>query len=422
MTNTAAAVARLAVQSDSLLEAEMLDFFRSALAFQSVSGEEGEFTRFVAEWGRRRGFEVDLWQADELSLDDDRVEFSRHIPLSGRPTLVLELPGDPALPSILFNAHADVVPAEPDAWTSNPWIGSLANGRVYGRGACDAKGPLVSALWAMTRLAGKTGRRGRVLLELVPGEEDCVGLGTLTSVARGWYSDAVVVLEPTEQLPRCASRGGCRFEIKTVGRSVHGTVKWLGRDAIASACAAMSVLAELETDLNCAGNDELFEGFPFLRPITVDTIRGGQWQGMVCDCCICAGYFELLPHDDLELWQRRFASEVTTRLQARDVPPEQVQIRFVEMYQGHRLEPSHALCRCAADAVGARGGPVPLRWMGFNSGCEAGLRANRTQTPTLVWGPGSLAQAHAVDEYVAWADVCRVADMFSDFIENWNGR
>ena len=61
----------------------------------------------------------------------------------------------------------------------------------------------------------------------------------------------------------------------------------------------------------------------------------------------------------------------------------------------------------------------PFSLAGFNSGCEAGLRANRTQTPTLVWGPGSLAQAHAVDEYVVWDDVCRVTEMFTQFITQY---
>jgi acetylornithine deacetylase len=400
--------------------AEMLEFFRSALSFPSVSGNEREFVHFVAGWGRRQGFQVDLWQADEASLGVELATFLRHLPLTGRPTLVLELPGDPTLPSILFNAHSDVVSADVEAWTHNPWTGTLANGRMYGRGACDTKGPLVSALWAMTRLSRQPARRGSVLLELVPGEEDCVGLGTFTSVMRDWHADAVIVLEPTDQLPRCASRGGCRFEIEILGRSVHGTVKWLGRDAIAGASAAMAVLAELEGEFNLANADELFAGYPVLRPITVDSMHGGQWQGMVCDRCVCAGYLELLPADDLDAWRRRFASEVISRLQTRGVPPDEVRIQFLEEYRGHRLEPSHAMCRCAADAVAACATSEPFCWAGFNSGCEAGLRANRTQTPTLVWGPGSLAQAHAVDEYVEWADVRRVADMFTRFIHHWS--
>jgi len=406
--------------ADTATEARMLEFFRSALSFPSVSGNELDFVHFVADWARQQVFHVDLWQADEALLGVELAQFPRHLPLKDRPTLVLELPGDPNLPSILFNAHADVVSTDADSWTHDPWAGTLVDGRVYGRGACDDKGPLVSALWALLQVARQPGRRGSVLLELVPGEEDCVGLGTLTSVMRGWEADAVIVLEPTEQLPRCASRGGCRFEIEIIGRSVHGTVKWLGRDAIAGAGAAMAILAELEADLNRAGGDELFAGYPILRPITVDSIHGGQWQGMVCDRCVCAGYFEVLPGDDRHAWQRKFSSEVMSRLQMRGIAPEEVRVRFVEDYRGHRLEPSHRLCRCAAEAVAECEKTETFSWVGFNSGCEAGLRANRMQTPTLVWGPGSLAQAHAVDEYVVWEDVRRVADMFTRFINHWS--
>ena len=421
MTNVLESAAESRGEVERATESGMLDFFRSALSFPSVSGQEGDFVRFVAEWGRRQGFQVDLWQASEASLGAERLRFPRHLPLDGRPTLVLALPGDPELPSLLFNAHSDVVPAASDGWNFDPWGGTLADGKVYGRGACDAKGPLVSALWAMSRWAGRSRRRGTVMLELVPGEEDCVGLGTLTSLVRDWHADAVVVLEPTEQLPRCASRGGCRFEIEIIGRAIHGTVKWLGRDAIEGACAAAAILGDLEADLQKDGGDELFAGYPVARPITIDSIHGGHWQGMVCDRCTCAGYFELLPGDDLDFWQRKFAGEVTLRLESRGVQPEHVQIRFGEEYQGHRLDPNDALCRCAAEALIACRGPGQFTWTGFNSGCEAGLRANRTQTPTLVWGPGSLVHAHAVDEYVAWADVRRVADAFTQLIDQWGG-
>jgi acetylornithine deacetylase len=408
--------------SNLAAEPEMLDFFRSALSFPSVSGNEGEFVRFVADWGRRQGFEVDLWQADEAEIDGEGSRFPRHLPLAGRPTLVLKLPGDPARPSIMFNAHSDVVAAEVAAWTHDPWSATVVDGRVNGRGACDVKGPLVSALWAMLCLAQTPVPRGDVLLELVPGEEDCVGLGTMTSVRRGWHADALIVLEPTEQRPRCASRGGCRFEIEILGRSVHGTVKWLGRDAIADACAANSVLSGLERDLQHEIGDELFAEYPLQRPITVDTIHGGQWQGMVCDRCLLAGYFELLPADDLGAWQERFTSEVAGRLSRHGILPEQLRIRFVEQYHGHRLESNHDLCRCAAAAVAENSSHEPFAWAGFNSGCEAGLRANHCQTPTLVWGPGSLAQAHAVDEFVDWAAVRQVAEMFTHFIARWAGR
>lgn len=401
------------------IEAEMLDFFQAALRFPSASGHEREFVEFVADWGHRQGFAIDLWQADEALLGAEYSRFARHIPLAGRPTLVLSLPGDADLPSLIFNAHSDVVPAEAAAWSHDPWSGDYVDGRVYGRGACDVKGPLVSALWAMLRLAEQPTRHGNVFIELVPGEEDCIGLGTLTSVMRNWHADAAIVLEPTEQLPRCASRSGCRFEIDVFGRSIHGTLKWLGQDAIKGISTVMAILAELEAEFSRLEGDPLFAGYPILRPITVDSVRGGKWQGMVCDHCSCAGYFELLPNDDLDDWKDRFVTEMHSRWRSHGGTPDQIKFRFVEEYQGHRLDASHVACRCAEEAVLKAPGDGPFHWCGFNSGCEAGLRANLTNTPTLVWGPGSLAQAHAVDEYVNWFEVGRVADMFNNFIHTW---
>ncbi len=219
-----------------------------------------------------------------------------------------------------------------------------------------------------------------------------------------------------------------------LGRAVHGTWKWLGRDAIAAACMVHAALAELEAEFNRVERDELFIDYPFARPITVDAIHGGAWQGMVCDRCLCAGYLELLPSDDVGKWQRQFTSELQTRLQARGFSSEHVRVRFSERYDGHRLDPEHELCRCAASAV-TQCAPAhdrspnqsgerrqPLQWAGFNSGCEAGLRANRTNTPTLVWGPGSLAHAHAVDEHVAWRNVRDVAEMLAIFADDWTRR
>src|SRR6202020_2507675 len=119
---------------------------------------------------------------------------SKHIPLANRPPLVVGLPNPGKGKSLIFNAHSDVVSAgKPETWLINPWAGTEHRGRLYGRGACDVKGPLISALWAMLALQKVCPYGLPVQLELVPGEEDCVTLGTLTSVVRGYKADACIV-------------------------------------------------------------------------------------------------------------------------------------------------------------------------------------------------------------------------------------
>lgn len=391
----------IAADLDTSMRALLVDL----LKIPSVSGSEAAMTRFVAEWAAAEDFDVDLWQADEVDLQRFDWPIGRHLPLMNRPTLVLRLRGTGGGNSLLFNAHADVVSAgDPAAWQHDPWGGESVGDRLFGRGACDVKGPLVSALWAMTMLREHR-PRGDVLLELIPGEEDCVGLGTLTSVARGWTADACIVLEPTENQPRCASRGGFRFEINVHGRAVHGTVKWLGVDAIHHAIVIIDGIKSLQSQFNDRAVDLLFDDCPFARPITVDAICGGEWQGMICERCRIGGYFELLPGDNLSDWKQRFE----TALRGSVGVDLRFDLTFPEAYFGHRTDPSHRLCRMAD--VGLSGG--------FNSGCEAGLRSILKATPTLVWGPGSLAQAHAADEYIEFSDVRLCAQQMARFAGRW---
>jgi acetylornithine deacetylase len=409
-------------------DAAMRQLLSRCIQFESVSGNESAFTRFIAEWAKQHGLIVDLWQADERELSKYPVASAKHVPLADRPTLVIKLSGVTGGRSLIFNAHADVVAApRPEQWKlAGPWAGVERDGKFVGRGACDVKGPLVSALWAMLILRDIPDRAGGdVMLELVPGEEDCVTLGTLTSVVRGHTADACVVLEPTESLPRCASRPGCRFEITCLGRSVHGTVKWLGADAIELARDVLLCLPLLEQRWNDRAADPLFDHYPIARPVTVDLIRGGEWQGMVADRCVIGGYLELLPRDEPSQWMDRFISEMRALLSARGQDERRIQVVFPEQYPGHRTNTDHPLCRAAEAAIEESANllqNIASPWNGwgaFNSGCEAGLRANLLGTPTLVWGPGSLAQAHAVDEFVEFAQVRAVAAMFARFAAAW---
>jgi acetylornithine deacetylase len=395
----------------------MTDLLSSLVAIPSASGQERQMTEFVAAWARRQGWDVDLWQAEEEELAQIAPPPPlppKFIPLAGRPTAVVRIRGSGGGKSLMFNAHTDVVAAPgAEKWRFGPWSGAVSEGKLFGRGACDTKGPMVSALWAMKVIADSGVRpRGDVMLELIPGEEDCVGLGTLTSVARGWKSDGVVVLEPTESVPRAASRGGLRFEVATLGRSVHGTVKWLGKDAIAKLPKVLDCLNRLEGKWNDRHADAMFAGYPLMRPVTVDMIRAGEWQGMLCDRCVCGGYLELLPGDDLKQWRERLIAGVRQEMGG---DADELTIRILEQYQGHSTALSDPLCVAAAKAAGV------VNWSGFNSGCEAGLRANLLGTPTLVWGPGSLAQAHAVDEYVELAEVEKVAGRMADMAVEYCG-
>jgi acetylornithine deacetylase len=403
---------------------EMLQLLCESIRFASISGNEGPFVKFIADWARRRGFKTDLWESEDSQLVGIREEFGHHIPLAGRPTLVIELPGSGRGRSLIFNAHSDVVEAgDIKDWSVNPWGGQYRQNRVYGRGACDVKGALIGALWAMAAIKESfpQGLGGSIILELVPGEENCVGLGTLTSVARGYRADACIVLEPTENLPRCASRGGVRFEVICRGRAAHGSVKWVGKDAIRMMRKVLDALEKLEDKWNDKTTEPLFASYPAARPVTVDKVEGGRWQGMVCDECRCSGYLELLPRDDINEWKRAFSEYLR-----KETKEEGIETSFDEEYSGHKTDSKDSFCAAAETVVKKliceRKGTVLnwTGWSGFNSGCEAGLRAKILNTATLVWGPGSLSKAHAADEFVDFEEVKIFAQLASQLCINWS--
>ena len=401
--------ARIGATSVSEIDSAMLNLLRRCIAMPSISGDEQPLVTLLADQASLWGFDVDLFQTDEAQLAGYPPAMGRHLPLSGRPTAVIALKGRAPGKTVLFNAHSDVVAVgDENRWLHGPWSGTTVDGRIYGRGACDAKGPLVAGLGAMLKIRHLRGHDfpGIVALELIPGEEDCVDLGTLTSVVRGYRADAAIILEPTEGLPRCAARGGLRFEIAVHGRAVHGTVKWLGIDAVRGLRHVLGALDEMESQFSQIERDGRYTDYPVVRPITVDKISGGGWQGMICDKALCAGYFELCPEDDLDTWQERFISELTNWLVAQGYPGEGIDVQFPERYRGFFTPMDASLCRAAEKVIKYSSAAERWKkWLGFNSGCEGGVRFALHRTQTLVWGPGSLEQAHRIDEFVPVQDV-----------------
>src|SRR5690606_8305317 len=111
-------------------------------------------------------------------------------------------------PSIVLNSHLDTVPpGDPDRWDVPPFAARLADGKVYGRGACDAKASVAAMVVAFERLwTERDHLGGEVILSLV-GAEETGGLGTRREIELGLRADAAIVGEPTRLTPHVAHKG-----------------------------------------------------------------------------------------------------------------------------------------------------------------------------------------------------------------------
>ncbi len=258
----------------------------------SVSGSDEENSS-QAELARvldRSGFETDHWRVpleDMLASPDfPGIE----VPRTEAWGLVGRLPGRGDGPSLMLNGHIDVVPAGPaDAWrTGNPYAGTVLGDAVHGRGACDMKGGLVSALWAVTALR-RSGAplRGDVLLASVQGEEDG-GLGTFATLARGWRADACVIPEPTSLDIVPANAGALTFQLRIPGMATHASRHLEGISAIGKLWPIWTALHELEAVRN-ADVDPLFSRWELPYPICIGTVSSGVWASSVPDLLVADG-------------------------------------------------------------------------------------------------------------------------------------
>lgn len=133
---------------------------------------------------------------DHPAFDDDGFSPDTRINVVGRWAGT----GDnaPEAHSLILNGHVDVVaPGDEALWRNSPWSGTIRDGKLYGRGSCDMKSGVATAIFAIAALQKLGFRPIRdVLIESVIGEESG-GVGTLTTIVKGYTADACIVLEPT---------------------------------------------------------------------------------------------------------------------------------------------------------------------------------------------------------------------------------
>ncbi|MEQ8329821.1 MAG: ArgE/DapE family deacylase [Longimicrobiales bacterium] len=375
---------------------------RALVRIRSDEGRETPAQEAMAEAMGAAGLDVDSW-----SIDLDRVtahpacatEIERTDPVG----VVGTLAGRGGGRSLILNGHVDVVPSgDPAAWTYPPYEGIVADGRLYGRGALDLKGPLVAALYAV-RAVREAGVRlaGPVHVQSVVGEEDG-GLGTLAAILRGYRADGAVVVEPTGLAVAPAQAGCLNFRIRVVGRAAHGAVREEGVSALDRLVPVLEALRRLEADRNARlGGGPLFSRYATPFAISVGTVRGGDWASSVPDHVTVEGRMGLAPSEDPD--------DARTEMGAALAGVSEVDAWFTDhpaelTWWGGRFlaaetPTDHPLVITLQEAAEATlGRPVPLEGMTY--GADMGLLAGVGGMPTVLFGAGDIRRAHRPDEWV----------------------
>ncbi len=247
-----------------------------AIDTQNPPGREAEAAKMLASELAGYGF------ATELGAVAD-----------GRANVVGRLDNG-AGPCLAFNSHVDTVPVG-SGWTSDPFRLTERDGRLYGRGACDAKGPVAAMAEAGRMLAAQRDAwRGTVLLAFVA-DEEVNGTGSRALVEKPPKIDMVVVGEPTGNAVCAAHKGCLRPLIRVSGRAAHSSRPHLGVNAVVQAARLVALFDERDRTLRThthplVGNAAL----------TVTRIAGGIADNIVPDSCEIVIDQRLLPGEDID--------------------------------------------------------------------------------------------------------------------------
>ncbi len=400
---------------DALLP-EAVQFLSDLMAFPSTSGREQEAILFLEKAFGKTGVAVErVPMTEALKKDPDYSDPIPDIRNEGRFNLRLVRRGTGGGPSLLFNAHTDVVPPSEDM--ADPWKARLVDGILYGRGSCDAKGQ-VATVYLLLRTLQELGLplKGDVIAHIV-NEEENGGNGTLAMARRGEKADACIVLEPTESRVLTSIRGAVWFRIVFHGKAGHSGQAGQTRSALLMARDAIAALEKYHDDLLAASRGfPLFDPYPNPMPITFGRLEAGNWPASAPSRAVMAGVLGLLPNTTKE----QVCAGMRAALDAVPTLEGRFDLSFMYKHDSSVLEPEHSLPQGLLEAAAVRGRPTKVDAM--TASCDAWLYRNQLGIPTVVWGPGSLKVAHSKDEQIAVKELADAADTLIAFLQRQEGK
>jgi acetylornithine deacetylase len=317
----------------------------------------------------------------------------------------------------------DVVPVGDLAlWEESPWSGAIRDGKLYGRGSCDMKAGLCAGIFAvdvLQRLGYQPARD--ILIESVIGEESG-GVGTLTTIVKGYTADAVILLEPT-RLEICPVQSGAlTFRLTVPGRSIHAAMKPYGVSAIEKFALLLNAINALETERHRNFKHPLYEDPNNIAPINIGTVRGGEWHSTVPEEVVAEGRMGVLPGESNE--SARQALETAIQGAAESDPWLREHRPEIEWFEGQfesgDTPLDHPLIReLIASHQQIFGSKPTLR--GVTYGSDMRLFTNHAKIAATHYGPGDVGMAHAANEYVPLEEVLTVTKVIANLITQWCG-
>ena len=324
------------------------------------------------------------------------VEFQNVLP--SRRNLIARLrPAGKIQQTILLAPHMDTVGAD-----GTKFIPQRKNGRLHGRGACDTKGSVAAMLSAVCELAQAQSRPQHtefIFVGLI--DEEQAQAGSRALAKSGLKADLAIVGEPTNCRVVTAHKGSLWLQLETRGQAAHGATPHLGKNAVHEMAR---IVDALETDYRAQLKQRKHKLLG-AATVNVGKISGGAQPNIVPDACVIEVDRRTLPGET----EASVRKEINALLAAKKLS---AKISSAKLAPALPLETNFKLPLVQTFLSVAK----QTRPLGVDYFCDAAVLA-AGGIPSVVFGPGDIAQAHTADEWISLAQLERAKDLLVRFFK-----
>jgi acetylornithine deacetylase len=321
--------------------------------------------------------------------------------------------GPEGVGGVMLSGHTDVVPVEGQAWTKPPFALTEAEGRIYGRGAADMKGFVACAVAAMLEASS---RPLRVPLHLALSYDEEIGCMGVRSVIDMLEAASVrprfcIVGEPTGMQVATGHKGKVALRATCVGREGHSALAPLALNALHLAGDFLAAVRGLQAEVAATGPRDGDYDVPY-STLHVGKMSGGVQVNIVPNHAVLDFEIRSLAGEDVAglIARLEAAAEGIVAPLRGEFPEAAIKVERLWDYPGLGTPSDAGVVNFVKGLTGANG-TIKVAF-----GTEGGLFDQRLGIPTVICGPGSMAQGHKPDEFVTVEQLERCEAMLGALI------
>ncbi len=348
--------------------------------------------------------ETGMVQAISDFLDKEKIPFTLQLVEGKRNNIIATIPGSGGGRSLALSGHLDTVP--PYDMEVDPFAAEMVDGKIYGRGAVDMKGPVAAMLLTLAayRRAGISLKGDLVFAGVLAEETNSDGSETL--IRSGFRTDAAIVGEPSDREYAIGHRGLEWIEVEFFGKTAHGGVPQDGVNAIVHAARFINRVQD-EIIPKLALRDH-----PHMGPSVMNfgRIEGGTQPSTVADHCVVRMDRRYISSESLDQVIAEY-QHVLDELSGED-PTFRAELNLMDlgiMAHFHHVpletSPDDPIVEAVTGSIREVSGVEP-RMTTRRGWTDAAIFGHYGKIPTVVFGPGSVSRSHSKAEYITVEELC----------------